>query len=401
MAITAIQGSVDHQNELTIRRPIDVSTEISRAEADNTPFLLFSQGLDFASCDQEKFQWQERGDETLFVTANGAVADTVTTLVLDAGDGNLLVKNDMLFNPTTGEHMLVVSITNSTTVEVARNLNGLTTPAIVDNAVLYLEASAMEEGSKARDVISIQPEDNYNYIQTSREGWKVSGRLQNVKHYGVDPLTFVRDDKLRSFLRKLERRYLLGARSKTTIGSVGNVTTSGGLKHFMDDSSGCVQSDQSGVGTWNRANFNAMLKDAFAVGSSHKVALVGWDVLNILGDFVWDKLQIVDMAQKTLGVGIRRYECDYGILDLMPHKLFTAANARGGLGLDGEMWVFDPANIKRRGLPSRSEITLFTGPAGDQLQDTDEDATHQELWCEDGLEVRHPETMYRGYGISA
>jgi len=401
ISFTQVTGSVDHSNELTTRRPLDMSDLITRADGDNTPFVMFSQTLDFAPCSQEKFEWQERGDEDLFVTVNGAVADGVTTVVVDTPMGNRVLKNDILGNRTTGEKMLVTSVTSATQFEVHRNLNALTTPAIADNEVLYIESSAMEEGSSSRDVTGLQPGTNYNYIQTSRDGYKVSGRVQNVGHYGEDPLSFAREDKLRSFLRKLERKYLTGTRSKTTIAAMGDVTTSGGLQFFMDNESGCVQSDQSSVATWTRADFNAMMKDALAIGSDHKIAICGWDVLNVLGDFAWDKLNINDMAVKSLGITIKRYESDYGIIDFMPHKLFTAADNRGGLGLDGEMWIFDPANIKRRGLPSRSEITLFTGPSGDQLQGVDEDATHQEFWVEDGLEVRHAETMYRAYGITA
>jgi len=397
-----ITGSVDHANEETIRRPIDMSELITRAEPDNTPLLLLMQTLDFVPCAQEKTEWQERGDEQLFVTVSGAHATTTdTTVDVATGHGKRVVAGDMLYNTTTGEHMLVESV-SSDTITVKRDIeNGDDDgSAIADAEKLQIMASAMEEGSSARDVTSVQPISRYNYVQTSREGWKASGRIQAVRHYGEDPLTFVRQDKERSFYRKLERKYLMGTRNKLTT-TAGPTTFSGGMKFFMDDETGCTQSDQSGVSSWTRSDFNAMLKDAFAIGSGYKMAICGWDVLNILGDFVWEKLQVVDQMRDTIRVMVRRYECDYGTLDIMPHKLFTADPAYGGLGITGEMWVFDPENIKRSGLPGRSDISLFTGPSGDQLQGSSEDATHQELWVEDCIQYRHPETGYRAYGSSA
>jgi hypothetical protein len=296
--------------------------------------------------------------------------------------------------------MLVVSVSGDD-ITVERNIGGSTIDAVADDEELQIIGSAMEYGSKRRDVTSIQPVKDFNYVQTSREGWKVDGRLMAVSHYGEDPLTFARQDKERKFYREIERRYLLGKRAKSTISGVGTVTFSGGLKDFMDNETDCVQADQSGVTSWTRADVNAMLKNAFEIGSGHKIAICGYDILNVLGDFLWSKLEVVDMMQETLRVKVRRWECDYGTLDIMPHKLFTASAANGGLGLNGEMWIFDPENIERSGLPGRKDITLFTGPTGNQLQDPDEDAMAQELWVEDTIRVRHPETMYRAYGISA
>jgi len=308
----------------------------------------------------------------------------------------------MLYNVTTGEHIMVTAVSgDSLTVKRDIEAGDDDGVAIADGEHLQLLASAMEEGSSRRETTSVQPIDRFNYVQTSREGWKASGRIQAVKHYGEDPLTFVRDDKERTFLRKLERKYLMGTRNKLTVAGMGDVTYSGGMKFFMDNESDCVQSDQTSVTTWTRSDFNAMLKDAFAVGNGYKMAIVGWDVLNVLGDFMWNKLEIVDQMRDTLRVMVRRYECDYGTLDIMPHRLFTAAKEHGGLGMTGEMWVFDPANIKRSGLPGRSDITLFTGPSGDELQDSSEDATNQELWVEDCIQYRHPETGYRAYNITA
>jgi len=390
------QGQVDQESILSNRIKIDMSDLIKRVEPDIAPFTRIVDQLDFMPCTEEKFEFMQADDFSATVTlAAGADAGAAEIVVL-SGEYVNITKNMMLRNMRTGEQLFVTATPTTATIAVKPNYPTCSGGAAqLATDLIMILGTAMETGSSPVDRVSLDPERDYNYIEHMRRGWDVSGRVQAIDLYGDGALQFARESNIREFLKQRERKFLFGKRSKTvsTANGVGTITTTGGLRYFMDaGGSSTPQRDFSGI-PMTKAEWDDFLKDAFFHGSSKKLMICGWNIMSIIDDWADNKLQAVQGA-KEYGLTIKRYESTYGTLDIMPHKAWT-----NEWGMNAEAWIVELENLKRRGLGGRSDIALTTTRGSDNLQGEGEDATKQEMQVEDGLEFRNVETFARAYGI--
>ena len=394
---TVTQGTVDLNTMFGDRARIERSDLINRVHPDNAPYFVLFSMLQFEPTTREDFSFLERDDfeSTIKVSANAAAG--AATLVVDSGDQNRVVNNQMLYNPRTGEHFFVLATPTTTTISVEANWPDVPASGagLIAGDSLYVAPTAMEYGSKPVDTIALEPTSNFNYVEMNRKGWKVDGRAQASAVYGPSALDFAKEDNIRAFMREQEIKNLFGVRGKKTVGGK-TVTSSGGIKYFMDQSgSGSIQRDFSGTAL-TKNTFDNYLQQLFeAGGSRNRMILSGWNLIRIINGWGQDKLTYNDRFDKV-GLTVRRYESDFGVIDILPHKLWSEQ-----LNMNDEAWVIDLDNLKRRGLPGRSDITLFTTRGSNELQDDGEDAMHMELWVEDGMELRNRETFSRMTGISA
>lgn len=396
---TAQQGSVDQTSILTNRQIIDMSSSILRPHADNAPFAFFAQTLPLEDAIQEEFQWMNRDDYQATVTVTAAAGAGAGTLVVRSDDEKRLIKNHLLINKRTNEQFLVTATPTTTSVAVETDWGGLGAAAVNAGDEFFISARAMEYSSGRGDTINLEPVVETNFVQTTRFGWKVDGRVQATSTYGPSALDFVRDDNMRQFWRELERKYLFQWKAKKTVSGIGTITTSGGMQYFMQKSGSTAFRKDFTQTPLTKSVFDEALQEVFTQGEgTRKLMICGWNIKRIISNWAWAKGQLTlnQEALDKIGISIFRYESDFGIIDIMPHKQWTTE-----LGLNDVAWLLDPTKIKRRALSGRGSVSLFTGPQGDQLQDSHEDSLHQELWVEDGLEVRNVETMAEFTGISA
>ena len=392
------QGTVTHDSVLSNRVVIDMSEVIKRADPNIAPFTLIASRLPFEEAFAEKFEWMQADDFDATVEVAAAAAADAATLVVIAGDFNKITKNHLIRNLRTDEVFLVTATPTTTSIAVKSN-DGTGTGGSAVNAgdQFLILSTAMEYSSLPVDQVTLEPAADFNFVQTRRRGWKVAGRIQASRLYGPRALEFAEQSNVREFLKENERVYLLGNRSRTLVGAntIGTITTTGGVRQFMDNAgSKTFVRDFNNV-AFTKSEWDSFLREAFLFGSDQKLMICGWNIMAVIDDFANEKLRTVQGA-KEFGITIRRYESTYGIVDIMPHRAWNLE-----WGMRNEAWIVDLNNLKRRGLPGRSQVMLTTRTSGggNDLQAAGEDAIHQEIMVEDGLEARHLETFARATNI--
>ena len=392
------QGTVDTDSVLSNRIVIDMSEVVKRADPNIAPFTVIASRLPFEETFAEKFEWLQADDFDATVQVADAAAADAATLVVIAGDFNKITKNMTIRNLRTDEVFLVTATPTTTSIAVKSN-NGTGAGGSAVNAgdQFLILATAMEYSSTPVDQITLEPAADFNFVQLRRRGWKVAGRVQASRLYGPRALEFAEQNNVREFLKENERVYLLGKRSRTlsAANTIGTITTTGGIREFMDDAgSKTFQKDFNNVAL-TKSEWDSFLRDAFLFGSDQKLMICGWNIMAVIDDFAHEKLRTVQGA-KEFGITIRRYESTYGIVDIMPHRAWNLE-----WGMRNEAWIVDLNNLRRRGLPGRSQVALTTrvSGGGNDLQTAGEDAIHQEIMVEDGLEARNLETFARAFNI--
>jgi hypothetical protein len=394
---TPIQGSSTLNTIVAGRVKIDRSELIEYVHPDNAPYFVLYSMLGYEPCAEEKFEWfKERGDFQSVVTVSAAASDSATTVVLSGNDYKRVVKKQVLFCPRTGEHMRLTATPSSSSISVLRDISGANAAALVVGDKLFVAPTVMEYGSAPVDVVSLEPTTDYNYVEYNRKGWKVDGRAQAVQLYGPNALDYAKSDNVRAFMREQELKFLFGTRQRQSEAD-GTRTYSGGVKYFGTAAgSSALQYDWSGKAL-TKSQFDDVLQNYFAQcgGPKSKLMICGWNMIRIINGWGWNKLTYNDKYQQV-GLTVRRYESDFGIIDLLPHQLWNTE-----LGMESEAWIVDLDSLKRRGLPGRSDITMTVTRGSNELQALGEDSLHQELGVEDGLEVRHTERFAFFTGIYA
>jgi len=105
---------------------------------------------------------------------NGAIADGTTTTFVLVSTANLL-PGMILQADTTKENILIVTVTNATTITVARGIGTVAAIAIANSVNLWMVGNAYEEGSVRPQSLLIVPVRVINYTQIFRNTWLTTG----------------------------------------------------------------------------------------------------------------------------------------------------------------------------------------------------------------------------------
>jgi len=401
MPLEANQGTVDLNSIVTDRIKLDRSELIEYVHPNNAPYFMLLSMLGFEGCSAEKFEFfTERDDFTSTIQVTVAANTTATSLTVSANDAYRVVNGQQLFCPRTQEHMIVTATpTTATGITVTRGISGTSTGtgvALLSGDTLFVGPTVMEYGSTPVDTINLEAATDYNYVEYNRKGWKVDGRAQAVDLYGPNALVWAKEDNVRAFMREQEIKHLFGVRAKNTISSKTR-TFSGGINWYLKKSgSRALTKDFSGIAiTRNELDNTLQTYCDQAGGPESKMVVCGWNLIRIINGFGRDLLVMNDKYSKV-GLTVRTYQSDFGEINLMPHKLWNTE-----LNMTDEAWIIDMDNMKRRGLPGRSDITMTTTRGSNDLQAEGEDAVHQELGVEDGLELRNTQNFAVLSGIQA
>ncbi len=395
MSATLVSGSTETGDLLSNRIPIDMSPDITRKLEMNAPFtVLLDMMNSFETCKGRKFEWMERDDYQNTVTLSSAYTADGSAMTMTT-DYVRLRLGDILYHPGTSKYFRVTtSGTMDATVDITSNWpTGSGASNIAAGETLYILGNAQDEFSDVRQLISSKPVAKYNYIQTFRNPFGVSGRLNASELIGPSELDYLDADHYRTFMREREMAKLFGTRG---LQSSSDVTASGGVLWHMDQAgSSCHQRNMSGK-VLTQAEWDDFLKDAMYYASGpEKLLITGRNIPAYINGFA-KKYLTVDMDIAKWGLKIQVYETSDGILRILHHKLFTE------LGLDDEGWIIDLPSLKRRGLAgNRSTPHLNTGPNGNGLQGNGEDGVKYEYFVEEGLELRHAERFARIYNVAA
>jgi len=171
--------------------------------------------------------WMEGDDFPRQVTVNGAMSDSATTLAIDEAVG---LKNMLLRNVRTGEHLYASAAASTTSMTVTRGYAGTTAAAILDEDKLEVLSVLLPEGADANAGVTILPLQAYNYIQFFSQD--VS--LTDVQNYGetrddIGQFTTQERKTMTWVMQQMDASIRWGVKTETTDASGNNLYLTDGI----------------------------------------------------------------------------------------------------------------------------------------------------------------------------
>ena len=314
----------------TDRRDLNVADKILELQPSETPFLVIGDKTSVGTAKSLEETWYD-DDLAPWWTEAGAdylIGATTITLV----DGSIVRAKDLIKNTTTGEVMVVISVSgNDVTVEraVGDETDGDGTAAAAGTAGdnFMRMGNAMEENSLSPDPRATQPNKYYNYVEIKRTPF--SGSIEDLNE---DKET-TEDERKRLQRRKaiehkldLERSYVFGERNEII---AEKRRTLGGLFQFLDN-----QFDTIG-GPLTESIFEAALEDAFKYGSKEKILITSPRVGSAINQFARDNIE-VRSGETYYGLKIAEYISFHGTLYVATSHMFERDYLGMGAILDME-----------------------------------------------------------------
>ena len=190
------------------------------------------------------------GDGTGMVVASTAGFTAGDTLYFTGATGTLET-----------ERATVTSITNSTTMVIARDYGGSTGVTLVTGDIINKMGSPKNESTEASPTAGQEPTANYNYTQIFDATAKVSRTNQLIAHYGLgDALDYQVKNKMREMLYDINKSVIWGRRVIRSSSAAG---TLGGILQYME--SGNIDTTGSALSS---TIINNMLEAIYTDGGS-------------------------------------------------------------------------------------------------------------------------------------
>lgn len=402
----AIQGLRDTSNFVANQAPENWRQGLmllypNSAEAAKAPLTAMTSMMKEESTDDPRFHWWEQAlDDRRFelhATSGdlaSASAGDINTITLAAGtNAKTLVQNDLLRVEQTGEILRVYADpTSDTSIQVVRGAAG-STPATVDangsavNPNLLCIGSAFEENSLAPTGVNYDPTEVYNYTQIFRRTYEISGTAAETRLRTGDAVKEAKRQCLEYIGVDMERGFLLGKRSSSTLNGRPYRTTNGIINQIDSNNIYSFTSGNVTMATLEEQMFNI-----FKYGSTEKVMLGGNRALLAINQCVrkngaaqWQ----IREGVKEYGLEVTRLTCAFGTLVFKAHPLLTqaAGGTNGGAtayyGMDSWAFILDMSDIKYRYLTNRD---LDYQP---NLQTPGMDGMQAGYLVECGIEVHH------------
>lgn len=296
--------------------------------------------------------------------------DVTTTLIVD--DTTVFVAGDILVAEATGELMRVQSVNAGTSIVVVRGIGGVAAAdaSVADDAYLMNIGNAHGEGAGSPAVSSASKSAVHNFLQTFRQGVKISGRMERVDTITEDELAFQRIEAFKEVTRDIEHALVFGGRNDGLSDANGNkVTTMGGLREMVT-----THVTNQG-GTLSEAQFESFAESAFDSGSPIKTLAAGPTLISTIHSFYKDRVRYNGSITRT-GLRITEVDTAHGTFRLVKHP-----GLRGGFAGDGI--VIDIDNLKLRPTEKKGGGRLQLKA---NTQQNGEDATQEEIFAEHSLD---------------
>lgn len=265
MAGVIAQGNIDTEDNLAAEKIIDMDETIRQLRPDETQFTTMTSRTPSRAVSSEKANWLEEDDFPRIVTSAAAlVGDTV--LNLTAGQGKIVMGNDMLRNMRSGEMVRVVSVATDA-VTVARGVGSIAAAAVNASDAWLVVADAQPQGSDFPTPRYLQRVLGFNYTEITRTTWGFTRTDTQIAKYGGKEPAKEAKRKAREHKRKWEAIGFFGARSYSAAVPPENAPrgTAGGLVEFIQTN----KIDANGPLT--PVFFDTFLTNVMPYGSTNKV----------------------------------------------------------------------------------------------------------------------------------
>lgn len=368
-AMDVTRGAVHtNTNTGTLKRSVDDRLFLLQAEI--APLTGFLKRMKRSQrCTDPKFEWVEKDLGTPITTANGAKSDSDTTITTASGGAAMFSANDIIWVPSTGERIKVVSVSgNNIDVTGGRAYGETSAAAIADGATLVRLAPAFAEGATSGSALMVNPTMPYNVTQIFRDFVECTRTEAQTDRYAEKNPKMVekRKEAMILHLEAIERAYLFGELKIDLTGSTPRRVTRGLMKHITTN----VTNMQ---GTFTKAKFDDFCESVFLYGGQNKILLASADVVSALHQEVFtnSNMQITPKT-KEWGLSIMEYISPFGMISIVYHRLLSQV-------LNGHAIAVDLDKVEEKAL--QPTITKLN------IQANDYDGFKDEILTEAGLQV--------------
>ena len=391
LGTNAAVGSFSEERPLNWRQGI-----LMRYPNGHAPITALTSVMKKKVTDDPQYHWWEREVSNVRLELGADIVDeagpstwTITPHA-DFGGGYQCKAGDILWVEENNELVRVNSVTNDTTIVVAREFAG-TTRAGVDfdgltvNPYLLIVGSVFEEGASTPESIRYRPTKLYNYTQIFRDALKATRTAMQTRLRTVDE---VRDAKQQALLYhsiRMEYGYIHGVRYEGTGTDGEPERMTGGLISFIP--AGNIL-DEAGTAL-KMERFEVLMLECFRFGSQEKVGFVGNRAMLAFVQMARRNASIeITPVQREFGMDIRRFFTPFGTIVLKTHPLFNQVQSQiitddTFYGMDSWALILDMGDISYR--PLRNSDTQYLP----DRQANGVDGLTSEYLTEAGLEMHH------------
>lgn len=328
MATETLVQTVRTTGQETTRQVRDVAPQIALLEPSRYPLtrLLLAAGKTVRKVKNPKFEVFElrRPSEvgTVQATVNGTT--TATTITVDAGE--YWMENDVARNVTTGEVMLVTTVSGDD-ITVVRAVGG-DIATINSGHTLLRIGNAQPENSSRPGLLSRDTEAVYNYVQIQRRGWGLSQTQAETEMYGEEQETTRKREAAIEHYVDQEKQHWFGKRD------IRQSTTypqrfAGGVMYFLGAAGSGAAVDAS-VGTLSFNDLVTWSEDLFRYDSDEKMVFCGSRAMSAFTQVAKGNGTInLEPRDNAFGLAIRRFITPHGELNLVKVPLFSYTGHTG------------------------------------------------------------------------
>lgn len=318
-------------------------------------------------------------DRTATVATITTPATSTSFTLADSDENKFIHEHAVLMNTSTGEIMLVSSYVDATnTVTVTRNIGGTSLSLAVAD-VIVVAGTAYPAGSSSGDSITWDATVSFNYAQTFRNTYKLTGEL-DATYLRTGPHAVEKQAKtLKLHMSDIERAMFWGRKAVLNENTESPTWFTGGITNEITNIVDCAGAggDTAGDNIMTEAEFDAfIMNELFAWGSNTRLVFCGPKVAEHLHVFAKGRWS-PDVVEGTYGVSFMRYK--FASYELMIH---THPQFRQVPGATYSAVFLDFPELCYRYLEGR-DTQLLTG-----RQANDEDALKDEYLTQCGLELK-------------
>jgi hypothetical protein len=364
------------------KRVRDVANEIALLDANNAPLTVLLMKLRKKKSQDVKFEWFEDlfpAHLRTYVTTAGTESSGDTALTFSSdGEAAYGRPGDLWMNIDTGEVIYITAVASSVWT-VIRNVGDSSANPVTGADEWFYIGNAQQTGAVAREKITTQVTNPYNYCQIFKEGWEITATAQATRMYGGDERTNLRKKHGKVHMRDIERSMWWGVRERLDDNSV--ATTAYMQRGFFWWLSTNAHQDS---GSTTEDDFDAFLRQDFRYGNNVKMMFCSPLALSVISSWGRDKLQVVP-RDTTFGINITRYISPHGELNLINNKTFYDVNATS------DSWYNYGACSAIVDLEYLWYRYLRDTQLRTNIQEPDKDAVEDEFLTECGMELHHEE----------
>lgn len=365
MAVTIATGLVDTATVTSNEQKIDMSEKIMLLDPDSSQFTTMLMQLGSEDARSYKVEWLEDQLRPRLSALAASATSAATTLTVTTGHGDYFRARDLVRIASTGEMVLVASISTDT-LTVTRAI-GATAAATAQSGIdLLIVSNAAVQGATLGTRKITKKVAAYNYTQIQRDPFGFTETERNVNTWGGPPDTYEAVKKLVEHKRAIEQTLFFGARSYTS-NAPNSWGACGGAVEFISTNI------HNAAGAMAHSLLDTYLRTDLQHGSKNKVLFVAPLVGQAISGYLKTAWTPTEVGTKKFGANVDAFisgAYGYEVPVVVKREWNDFASTNTGYG--GWAFLIDMDYVKFRPLQNRNTKLLRDRQANDADESTHE-----------------------------